>query len=361
MPIEIGIWKLGPKKLERVPLTGIDAESRLENSLASDLSILSPRFLLLGRQVATANGKFIDILAIDQDGNLIVIELKKDRTPRDVVAQVLDYASWVQGLSFDEIAGIYAEKHGGAKLEAGFEEAFGRSLPQEINQEHELIVVASELDPSTERIISYLSDNYGVPVNAVFFRYFRDNGAEYLARSWLIDPQEAEAKASRRPSTKGREPWNGRDFYVSFGEGETRSWDDARRYGFISGGGGKWYSQTLRALFPGARVFVNLPGRGYVGVGLVKDEVVPVREFQVEVDGKRMPILDAPLKAPEMGAHKDDTELSEYLVRVEWLRDVPREQAYWETGLFALQHTACRMTSRFTIERLTAHFGLEDS
>lgn len=113
--------------------------------------------------MATANGKFIDILAIDQDGNLIVIELKKDRTPRDVVAQVLDYASWVQGLSFDEISVIYAEKHGGAKLEAGFQEAFGRSLPQEINQEHELIVVASELDPSTERIISYLSENYGVP------------------------------------------------------------------------------------------------------------------------------------------------------------------------------------------------------
>lgn len=202
MPIEIGIWKLGPKKLERVPLTGIDAESRLENSLVSDLSILSPRFLLLGRQVATANGKFIDILAIDQDGNLIVIELKKDRTPRDVVAQVLDYASWVQSLSFDEISVIYAEKHGGAKLEAGFQDAFGRSLPQEINQEHELIVVASELDPSTERIISYLSENYGVPVNAVFFRYFRDNGAEYLARSWPIDPQEAEAKASRRPSTR---------------------------------------------------------------------------------------------------------------------------------------------------------------
>lgn len=61
------------------------------------------------------------------------------------------------------------------------------------------------------------------------------------------------------------------------------------------------------------------------------------------------------------GAHKDDAELSEYLVRVEWLRDVPLKQAYWETGLFALQHTACRMTSRFTIERLTAHFGLEDA
>lgn len=359
MPIEFGVWKLG-KKLERVPLTGIDSEKRLEETLASDLAVLSPRLMLVGRQVATASGKFIDILAMDPEGHITVIELKKDKTPRDVVAQVLDYASWVQGLSFDEISALYSEKNGGKKIEAGFQEAFGTSLPEEINQEHELLVVSSELDPSTERIINYLSEGYSVPVNAVFFRYFKDGGAEYLARSWLIDPQEAEAKASKRPSKKGSEPWNGRDFYVSFGEGSGRSWGDARRYGFISGGGGKWYSQTLRALFPNARVFVNLPGKGYVGVGVVKEEVVPVKDFVVEVDGAKTPILDAPLEAPGMGENKDDLELCEYLVRVEWVRAVPQEEAYWETGLFALQHTACKMTSKFTIERLTAHFELDD-
>lgn len=359
MPIEFGVWKLG-EKLERIALTGIDSEKRLEDTLVSDLSVLSPRLMLVGRQVATANGKFIDLLAMDPDGHLTVIELKKEKTPRDVVAQVLDYASWVQGLSFDDISAIYSGNNHGKKIEAGFQEAFGTSLPEEINQEHELLVVSSELDPSTERIINYLSERYGVPVNAVFFRYFKDNGTEYLARSWLIDPQEAEAKTSKSASKKKSEPWNGRDFYVSFGEGETRSWDDARRYGFISGGGGKWYSQTLRALFPNARVFVNLPGKGYVGVGVVKEEVVPVKDFVVDVDGVKTPILKAPLDAPDMGEHKDDPEMSEYLVRVEWVRDLPRDEGYWETGLFALQHTACKMTSKFTIERLTAHFKLDD-
>ncbi len=223
-----------------------------------------------------------------------------------------------------------------------------------------MIVVASELDSSTERIINYLADNYGVPLNAVFFRFFRDDGRDYLARTWLIDPEEAEQKVSRSIIKKGSEPWNGRDFYVSLGEGERRNWDDCRKYGFVSGGGGKWYSQTLKLLFPGSRVFVNIPKTGYVGVGTVKEPAVSVKEFKVTVNGKEGSILDAPLKAPNIGENADDLDLSEYLVRVEWIKAVPKAEAYWEKGLFALQHTACRLTSKFTIERLSQHFGLED-
>ena len=47
-----------------------------------------------GRRTAS----YIDLLAIDADGNLHVLELKRDKTPRDVVAQVLDYGSWVTTL-----------------------------------------------------------------------------------------------------------------------------------------------------------------------------------------------------------------------------------------------------------------------
>lgn len=302
MPIEVGIWRLGEKP-EKVSMSAIDSELMLEDALAKDLSILSPQLMLIGRQIPTSYGKFIDMLAMDISGNLSIIELKKKRTPREVVAQSLDYASWVQALSYEEIAAIFSEKNSGKKLEEQFDEAFGVSPPEQINQSHELIVVASELDSSTERIINYLSDNYGVPINAVFFRFFRENGHDYLARSWLIDPEEAERKTSKSKVKKGAEPWNGRDFYVSLGEGEHRNWDDCRKYGFVSGGQGKWYSQTLKLLFPGSRVFVNIPKAGYVGVGEVKESAVPVKDFQ---------------------------------------------------------HTACRLTSSFTIEKLSQHFELDD-
>jgi RecB family endonuclease NucS len=61
-------------------------EGRLEDILDNDISILDQRFLVIGRQVVTAFGKFIELLAMDADGKLEVIELKRDRTPRKVVA-----------------------------------------------------------------------------------------------------------------------------------------------------------------------------------------------------------------------------------------------------------------------------------
>ncbi|MDY0267739.1 endonuclease NucS domain-containing protein [Trichloromonas sp.] len=359
MPVEIGLWRLGdsPKKLA---ISTLDAECVLENALEKDLSILAGGLMLVGRQIATSYGKFIDMLAMTASGDLVVIELKRSRTPREVVAQLLDYASWVETLSYEEIANIFSDKNSGRKLEEAFDDTFGLSLPEQINNSHELIVVASELDLSTERIINYLSENYGVPVNAVFFRFYRDDGRDYLARTWLIDPKDAERKVSQSKAKKGGEPWNGRDFYISLGECEYRNWEDCRKYGFISGGQGKWYSQTLKLLFPGSRVFVNIPATGYVGVGVVKEAAVPVSEFTVIHEGNQIPILKMPLQAPQMNKNSEDPVLSEYLVRVDWLKAVPKSEAYWEKGFFALQHTACRLTSSFTIERLSQHFGLDD-
>jgi hypothetical protein len=89
-----------------------------------------------------------------------------------------------------------------------------------------------------------------VPVNVVFFHYFRDGGAEYLGRSWLRDPAIAEdrTRASETKRTPGE--WNGRDYYVMYGHEARRSWDDARKYGYVSAGGGGRWSNPLFRLHP---------------------------------------------------------------------------------------------------------------
>jgi hypothetical protein len=365
MPIEVGIWRIDGGEVARVASSKLANESRLETILEQDISILGLDVLLVvGRQVMTDFGKRIDLLAVDAEGSLYAIELKRDRTPREIVAQLLDYGSWIRGLDLERISDIHARYagDGGKSFADAFRERFDDELPETLNDAHQLIIVASELDASTERIVSYLTD-YGVPVNAVFFRYFKDDGHEYLARSWLIDPLEAEGRA-RRSSTRRHQPtWNGRDFYVAFGEGERRAWADAIKYGFISGGGAKWYSQSLNGLEPGHRVFVHIPQKGFVGVGEVEETVKPVNEFVVNVAGQEVPILDAGVTAPKMGDGADDPDRSEYLVRVRWLKTLSVEQAIWETGMFANQNTACRLRGdkgEFTITRLTERFGLDE-
>ena len=47
-------------------------------------------------------------------------------------------------------------------------------LPETINSSHHMILVAAELDASSERIINYLADRHDISINAVFFNFLRD-------------------------------------------------------------------------------------------------------------------------------------------------------------------------------------------
>lgn len=356
MPVEFDIWRIDGQTT-RLTASRFEDESRLERILASDVRFLGLDVMIVGRQVITAYGKRIDLLAIDAQGNLSVIEVKRDRTPREIVAQLLDYASWISTLTYENIVSIYSDYSKREQFEQAFAERFGTEPPEAVNQSHQLIVVASELDNGTERIVTYLSTGYGVPINAVFFRYVKDESREYLVRTWLIDPGKAESGKNTAP---GQGVWNGQDFYVSFGEGEYRNWDDGIRYGFVSAGHGRRYSDALLNLFPSARVFVRIPGKGYVGVGTVLEPAQRVENFMVEIDGKHTPILEASLNAPSMAENADDPDMSEYLVRVDWIKALPREQAITEKGLFANQNIVAKLRNKFTLDRLVERFGLTE-
>jgi hypothetical protein len=360
MPLEIGLWRVDAGAPARVGASSFPLESRLEDLIQSDPTILGEPLLLIGRQVPTAYGKFIDLLAIGADGTLHILELKRDRTPRDVVAQVLDYGSWVQGLSHSEVLGIFAEQHQVA-FEVAFAERFGTNPPDELNGTHKLSVIASDVDPATERIVTYLNDGFGVPVNVMFFRYFSDDGREYLARTWLLDEATVPAGSGDRRGGS-REPWNGRDWYVSFGEEpQGRHWDEARKYGFVSAGGGAWFSRTMRSLPVGARVFAHIPQVGYVGVGTVTGEATRFDDAVVQVDGQqqKLPELLPADRYHHTAADAEDT--AEYVVPVAWISTRPREKAVRQKGMFANQNSACKLRNRFTLDILYSAFGLDEA
>jgi len=357
----MGLWRTDGNKLSRIVPTSIALESQLENYIESDPTMLGETLLIIGRQVATAFGGFIDLLALDETAAVHVIELKRDKTPRDVTAQALDYGSWVAGLSRSDIQAIFEAYRPGAALEEAFAECFNETLPEEVNSSQTFTIVAASVDAATERIVRFLNEDFGVPLNVVFFRHFEDNGATYLARTWLVenDGQQSAAAAPAR-QTKTREAWNGSDWYVSFGEDSgTRQWADGQKYGFVSGGGGKWFSQTLKNLPIGARVFVHIPKSGYVGVGTVIGEARRFDQVRVEVDGVETPLQSLPLAGTYR--HDGDTadENAEWVVPVAWIRTVPRDRAFWKNGMFANQNTAAKLRQKFTIEQVTDEFGLD--
>lgn len=335
MAIEHSIWLIGDHPT-KVSYAKLDSESLLEDQLAKDISILSDGWLLIGRQVKTEHLGFIDLLAIDADGTLIIIELKRHQTPREVVAQALDYASWVRTLDSSRISALYADfaaKSG--LLQQNFDAAFDARFQKfpsedELNNSHLIVIVAAELDASTERIIQYLNDVHGVPVNAVFFRVFEDAGNRYLSRAWMIDPGETQDNAA----TKGvKGPWNG-EFYGSFGaSSKFYNWNDARTYNFLCAGGGRWHSKTLFMLEPGNRIWVNVPKVGYVGVCHVLESACSADEFLKP---------DMLLKGNYRRISEYGEDDADYFVRVQWLKAFDEKDAVSEVGLFGNQNSVAR-------------------
>jgi len=59
--------------------------------------------LIIGRQVTTNLNTFIDLLGIDKSGNTVIIELKRAKTPRETIAQLLEYASFVETLDYAQL------------------------------------------------------------------------------------------------------------------------------------------------------------------------------------------------------------------------------------------------------------------
>lgn len=205
MADEIRLWRIDDReRLVEYERVALDLESRIESWLEQNISILAPDLLVIGQQVGTDFGGIIDLLCMDAAGDLVVVELKRHRTPREITAQVLDYASWVADLPSDRIAEIADAylKHNGPLADA-FRRRFQTDLPESLNSGHRMVIVASEIDSSSERIVRYLSDAYGVNINAATFHYFRSSGGEeFLARNFLIEPERVEYQTRANSASK---------------------------------------------------------------------------------------------------------------------------------------------------------------
>ena len=163
------------------------------------------------------------------------------------------------------------------------------------------------------------------------------------ANIWATTIASSVANASGQQERQAAQ-WNGSDWYFVFGGGEGRRWEDAIEYGFVSAGGGDWYSKTVKSLPVGARLFVYMPKIGYVGVGETTGLAINYSE-SAEWKSKKM-----------MGKYTHDNGEPEYLVPVRWIKTLSPAAAIYGNGLFASQHSACKLRDLKTLKVLTQKF-----
>ena len=242
---QVRLWEItADRKLLEIPARYASLEQWIEDWLADDISVLDPSLMVIGRQVRTSFGGALDLLCMDQDGNLVVVELKRGKTPRDVTSQTLEYSSWVKELEFDEITSI-ADSYPGISgtLETAFQEKFGTELPEQLNQAHRALIVAESVDASTDRIVRYLAE-MRVPINVATVQHFEDaNGRELLAQVFLIEPDAVQPRARGTSARSGYRTVNGlQDLADEKGVGDIyrRLRDGVRGIFFAQG-----YSETV--------------------------------------------------------------------------------------------------------------------
>ena len=77
--------------------------------------MLEPGLALVGRQTPAAGG-WLDLLAVDRDGCLVVFELKRGSLMQDAVTQILDYASALDAMTGPEWAKHIADHSGNSGI-----------------------------------------------------------------------------------------------------------------------------------------------------------------------------------------------------------------------------------------------------
>jgi hypothetical protein len=350
MALSMDLWRINNNQLEPTNKIALNLEKRLKKWIYEDISLLGLDLLILGQEIHTAFGGFIDILAIDNQGNLVIIELKRNKTPRDIIAQCLDYGTWVKDLNYENILDLF-KSYMKLDLEKEFEKFFEEELPKEINKNYQIIIVAESLDDSTERIVNHLNNDYGVNINAIFFNIFENNKEEFIGRSWLKDPEDIDG---RNPKRK-KENWTGY-YFVNTGikDGSDRKWEYNIKYSFISAGGGNRWINAIKKLKKDDKIFALIKGNGYVGYGIVEEEAVIVKDYTV--NGEKM--IDNLPNDHSWKTIKDPSK-DEWIVKVNWIKTFDENNTKWFKGAFANQNVVCKLRDMETFEYLIKEFEID--
>lgn len=174
--------------------TTLELEAHLECWLEnSPWAIAQEPLLIIGRQTSATQEEygtiFPDLMGLDKEGNIVIIELKKGRTPREVIAQLLEYAAWANDLSDDKINDIFTMyKSSGSEnsLDKAFVETFEADDFPSLNQRLRLFIAAEEITPSVSKVCRFLRQVHGLDVNCIQFKIYQTEGGEVLVNSEAI-------------------------------------------------------------------------------------------------------------------------------------------------------------------------------
>lgn len=136
----------------------------------------------------------LDILAIDKDGNLVVIELKRDDSGKNVDLQAVKYAAYCSTLRLDDICKLYEEYSKKQSQVLSDEQVRENILGfieneefEEISDRPRIILVARQFRPEVTASVIWLR-KFGVDVSCVRLAPYDMGKGEIAFESNIVIP-----------------------------------------------------------------------------------------------------------------------------------------------------------------------------
>ncbi|VAW38394.1 hypothetical protein MNBD_CHLOROFLEXI01-3305 [hydrothermal vent metagenome] len=189
---------------------GIRERFDLQEWIEKTPSVLDDDLLVIGKELVLPSGIRLDLLAVDRQANLVVIELKRDSSGRDVEWQSIKYASYCSNFLADELFEHYATYLGEDADDARDSiESFIETELNELNNNQRIILVAQNFHSDVVSAVLWLRD-YGLEIKCVRLRPFVDQHDTLFIVPDVIIPlpeardyiqrKEAKQQQAKRPS-----------------------------------------------------------------------------------------------------------------------------------------------------------------
>lgn len=141
------------------------------------------------KNIILLSGKRLDLLAIDKQGSLVVIELKRDDSGSDVEWQAIKYASYCSSFTQGDLFKTYAEylSSNDDDAQVKIEEFIDTEL-EELNQKQRIILVSKEFNSEVISAVLWLRD-FEVDITCVRLTpHLDDNKGNLFINSDIIIP-----------------------------------------------------------------------------------------------------------------------------------------------------------------------------
>ena len=143
---------------------GLKERVDIQEWVAAHPDILGGDLLIVAKEFSgfDSTSERLDLLAVDAEGNLVIIELKRDDSGADAYWQAVKYASYLRHANVDTIAEMLADYAGISKEDAG--DRLLKHLDaddlESLNREQRIILASHRFAPEVTSAVLWLNEKF---------------------------------------------------------------------------------------------------------------------------------------------------------------------------------------------------------